>query len=347
MNVVSRLVQWQLGNRTSLLANMNVGLANGYQIGAWTVPWTVVAGSNASYFKPENVELYIEEGHLEITDPELARRISEVTTQQDKLKLLGKSSFHDGPTLGLLDIGETQKGDEEEPVLRIHLKRSNYFMFLAIVNRLDEKFTDTNGSLTTIRQKYISGNYKEPVPQLAPVFAIQMSLITNDGYFLVTKRASKGVAGYANHLAPAVNECLHPIKDKLLGEISILATVIRSAKEELNIEISESEIKFFTMGVDQAEYMYTLTGVIECKEFDKQMLSARLKQGAKEGFESDGYFFLGPDLGTCAKEMSQLSEQFKWAPYGVVCLTQAMVYKFASLRRVEEALTINPPKSNC
>lgn len=344
LSFLNRFFPTQENNNKSDFNSENAVVPNSYQIGQWSVPWTVVAGSNASYFKPENVELYIEEGHLEITDPELKKRIAEITERQENLRLVGKSQFHDGPTLGLLDISESQKGDEEEPVLKIHLKQSNYFMFLAIVNRLDEEFMDNDSILTTIRKKYISGNYKVPVPQLAPVFAIQMSLITSDGYFLVTKRASKGVAGYANHLAPAVNECLHPIKDKIKGKVSIIATVIRSAKEELNIEILESEIKFITMGVDEGEYMYTLTGIIECKDFDKEKLSIRLRQGAKEGFEADGHFFLGPDLNTCASEMTHLSEKYKWAPYGVVCLTQAMVHKFHSLQEVEEALTTNSPK---
>lgn len=320
---------------------MSLILSNNYKVGNWSVPWIVAFGSSDSYYKADQIHLYLEDGRLEIVEPELIKRIETISQQQSLLAKIGKDEFHDGPTLALMEVEEAELGDNEVPILRIHLKRSGYFNFMAIVSHLDEEFSDSPGQYTTLRKKYVTGDYRIPVPQLAPVFAIQMSLITSDGYFMVTRRASKGVTGYRNHLAPAVNESLHALKDYIGGNLSIVATTIRAAIEELNLEIDAESFKFFTLGVDEQEYMYTLTGVIELSSHTAEQLFSHLALGTKGNREVAGRYFLGPDLHQCAKQMSELSADFRWAPYGVVCLTQAMIYKFG-LNNVNEALKKYP-----
>jgi len=313
--------------------------SNHYTIGSWTVPWIVVFGSSTSFYMPNAVQLFLEEGRLEVTEPVLKKNIETITKEQKKLEAIGRNEFHDGPTLGLWEISEVEVGESERPILRIRLKKTNYFNFIAIVSNLDKEFLDVTGKTTTLRKKYINGDYSVPVPQLAPVFAIQMTVVTNDGYFMITRRASKGVIGYRNHLAPAVNESLHASKDYFDGKLSIVATVLRAAEEELNLVIEENNFKFFTLGVDENEYMYTLTGIISLDNYTANELNTHLARGTKGGKENANRYFLGPDVLTCARQMSDLSAEYKWAPYGVVCLTQAMMHIFGQAE-VDSALKI-------
>lgn len=315
-----------------------------FTIGGWKVPWVVVDGSNTSCYAPENIEVYLEPGTMRVEDIEIRTRIDLIEKEQEQLKIEGNSQLHDGPTLALVRVAHAQVGPLEDPVMKIHLKQSNYFMFLATVNRLDEVYFNENGVEDTLRKKYFTNSsFKQPIPHLASVFAVQMSLITSDGYYLVSKRATSGVVGYQGHLAPALNECIHPIKDYANGMISVLDTVKRAAADELNIDVKEEEIVFFTLGVDRVEYMYTLTGLITSK-YTKNDIQSRVSQGTREGFEFERHFYVGPSVGSAAKSMSDLSMDHKWAPYGVVCLIQAMIYRSNSLTTVEKALRKNPRK---
>ena len=59
-------------------------------------------------------------------------------------------------------------------------------------------------------------------------------------------------------------------------------TVKRGAAHELNIEVTDDEMVFFTVGVDPRYYMYTLSGLVRSKQFTRDQIVARRSLGSKE-----------------------------------------------------------------
>ena len=83
----------------------------------------------------------------------------------------------------------------------MRLRPSDYYTFLATAMSLDEKTVADKD--TTIRDKYLHHvAYDKPVPEFASAFAVQMTLVTSDGYIVVSTRETEGIVGYPGHLAP-------------------------------------------------------------------------------------------------------------------------------------------------
>jgi hypothetical protein len=156
----------------------------------------------------------------------------------------------------------------------------------------------------------------------------------------VVSKRSLEVGIDATLLAPAINECINPISDKdTRGTISVLATAKRGASHELNIEITEDEVVFFTIGADTRWYFYQLTGLIRSK-FSRDDIRARLSQGSAERWEAEKYLFIKNKPMDVAKFLNKSQE--KWTPYGIVCLMQTLISEFGT-PAVEHALEKYPP----
>lgn len=318
-----------------------------YRIGKWQVGWVVVDGSSSDPYKPKNVICQYDPLPLVLSPERQLKKTQIDKTQEEIEKIKGHREYHNGPTLALAGLGRGQIGDMEESLLILRLQPSDYYTFLATAISLNEEIVE-NGKKITVRNRYLRNlNYSSPIPEFASAFAIQMSVITSDGYIVVSKRATEGISGYAGYLAPAINECVNPISDRSVsGTISLIATTQRGASHELNIEIAEDEITFFTLGVDIQWYMYTLTGLICSKTFSKDDIQARRSIGSKEHWEANQYYFLQHDPEAIAKFMSEISRVEKWSPYGVVCITQTMIHEFG-LKVTERALSKYPPLKYC
>lgn len=299
-----------------------------FTLGRWHVPWVAIEGSSSDPYVPKNVICQLDPRPLSLPQ-ELQERKAAIENEQTAIEqTTGCRTLHNGPTLALDEIGRGQLGDLEEPVLILRLRPSDYYTFLATAMSLDEKTVAGNG--TTIRDKYLHHvAYDKPVPEFASAFAVQMTLITSDGYIMVSTRETEGIVGYPGHLAPAINECVNPVADRgASGTISLPMTVKRGAAHELNIEVTDDEMVFFTVGVDPRYYMYTLSGLVRSKQFTRDQIVARRSLGSKERWEASQLHFLPHDVNEVARFMSRPPEGARWSPYGHVCLAQTLISEF-------------------
>ena len=215
---------------------------------------------------------------------------------------------------------------------------------MATARSLYDPMQAEDGKTVTVFDRHLRNlNFASPIPEFASAFAIQTSVITKDGFIVVSKRATEGIDSYPGHLAPAINECVNPVSDRdASGAISLYATTRRGASHELNIDITEDELVFFTLGVDIRWYMYTLTGMVRSKSFTRDDLLRRRSVGSKEAWEAEKYYFLPFEPFEVAKFMREVSSTEKWAPYGVVCLIQTLISEFG-VKITERALNKYPP----
>lgn len=313
-----------------------------FRIGQWHVGWNVIEGSSSDPYTPNNVICQFDPTPLVLSaDRQLKKQ--QIEESQAKLaKANGSRLYHNGPTLALAGFARGQIGDMEESLLILRVRPSDYYTFLATAMSLDETIRIEHGKTTTVREKYLCNiRYDLPVPEFASALAVNLTVITSDGFIIVSKRAPE-VSGYAGYLSPAINECVNPASDRgANGTISLLATAQRGASYELNIEITESEVVFFTLGVDTRWYYYGVTGLIRSKSFSKDDIRTRQSLGSKEHWEASEYYFLPHDPDQVAKFMSKYSKIEKWNPIGVVCLVQTLVLEFG-IKTVERLLRKYP-----
>lgn len=317
---------------------------NQYRIGKWQVGWAVVEGSSSDPYTPENAICQFDPTPL-VLPPDRQQKKEQIEATQAKLeKTRGRREFHNGQTVALAGIGRGQIGDIEAPLLILRLRPSDYYTFLATASSIDDHIRANDGKTITVRDKYLRNlHYESPIPEFASAFPLNLSVITNDGYILMSKRAIEGIGGYADHIYPAINECVNPISDRSAsGTLSLFATAQRAASHELNIQIEEDELLFFTVGVDTRWYYYGLTGTIRSKTFSADDVVSRRSIGSKERWESNQLYFLPHDPERIAKWMREASKTDKWGPIGVVCLAQTMVLEFG-LRTTEKMLRKYPP----
>lgn len=312
-----------------------------FQVGKLRVKWVVCQGSAEFPYTHRNIRCIYDPTPLELPSDRQQKK-ARIDEEQKRLKDAGKPHFHPGPTVALDQIIQSQIGDLEEPVLTLRVRPSDYYTLLATAMSLDEQIETEYGGKITVRDRYLRNlHYERPIPEFASALSINLALVSNDGYILVSKRSSD-VGSDPNFMAPAINECVNPVRDQdANGIISIFATAKRGAKHELNIEIKEDELEFFTVGVDTRYYFYQLTGLIRSRSFSRDDIRARYSQSSTERWEAEKYQFIKFNPAEVAKFLSKSSE--RWTPYGIVCLIQALISEFG-ISEVERALATHPPK---
>ncbi|GIK43222.1 MAG: hypothetical protein BroJett011_70550 [Chloroflexota bacterium] len=315
-----------------------------FRIGKWHVGWIIIEGSSSAPYIPNNIFCRVDPRPLVLPPDRQQKKdsIEEVQAQLEKANQ--RREFHNGATVALAGVERGQIGYTEEPFLVLRLHPSDYYTFLATAMSLDEVILTDQGKTTTVRDKYLRNlNYRYPIPEFASAISINLSLITSDGFIVVSKRATEGIGGYQGYLVPPINECVNPISDRSAdGTVSLLTTAQRGASQELNIEITEDELVFFTLGVDTHQYFYEVTGLIRSKSFSRDDILARRSLGSKERWESEQLYFLRHDVEEVAEFMRNISKTDKWTPGGFVCLTQTLMVEFGT-KATEQALKKYPP----
>lgn len=289
-----------------------------YRIGKWCVDWFVIEGSSSDPYTPNNIICQFDPTPL-VLPPDRQQKKNLIEESQAKVeKTYGSRDFHNGPTLALGGFRRGQLGDMEEPLLNLQFRPSDYYTYLATAMSLDEPINIEQAKVITVRDKYLRNiRYETPIPEFASAFPINLNVITSDGYIVISKRAET-TGGYPDYIFPAINEIVNPVADRsAIGTMSLFTTAQRGASHELNIEIAEDELIFFTLGVDTRWYFYGLTGLIRSKTFSRDDILSRRSLGSKERWESPELYFLPHDPESIAKFMREISRTEKWDPLGL------------------------------
>jgi len=315
-----------------------------FRIGKWRTPWITVEGSSSDPYIPANVVCQLDPTPIALP-PERQREREKIEAVQSELEKSGSPrEYHDGPTVALAAVGRGQVGYTEAPFLALRLRPSAYYNYLATTMCLDDAFQE-EGSTDTVRSRYLRDlHYESPFAEFVGAFAINLAVITKDGFIVVAKRGTAGVFPYGGYISPAINECINPVSDRnASGTLSLFATAQRGANHELNIEITEDELVFFTLGVDVHWYSYLLTGMVRSKTVTCDDIKSRRTLGSKERWETEHLYFLPHDLDAAAKFMSESSKTERWSPVSIVCLTQTLIVEFGT-KKTERALSKYGPQ---
>jgi hypothetical protein len=153
---------------------------------------------------------------------------------------------------------------------------SDYFTLLATTRSLDLNLEDPPAVLT-LRQKYLQGHdFSQPIAFLANGFGVALIILTREGRFIFIRR-SQDVSVRKGELDVSVVEGVHPLLDHATSYAgpNLFNTAIRGAKEELGVDLSQSNICFLGFGVDIVYYDWGLVGLAHSSLTAKQILENR------------------------------------------------------------------------
>jgi hypothetical protein len=221
-------------------------------------------GTGNYVFKKENVRCVFDRKEVVLPEDLENIRIGIELTQIELAKKAKKEHWN-SDLLGLKSFVRGRTDDEKNLSLNLIFYLSNYYRNLATGGSLSTKvFDDISGNFVTVRQKYLDHAYwEEVVPILAAAFGVALSVITNDNFLLVAKRASTGMGSWRGHYHCAMNEGLNT-EDFVDGEPDLFETARRGLKEELGITDNEVlDLRFLTFGYDTINYQWGLHGMVK------------------------------------------------------------------------------------
>lgn len=314
------------------------------QIGNWRTNSIVLEGTGVQTYKPENIICHLDPTHIQLpTDLQAIKE--KVETQQNKLKnQYGVPTFYNGPMVAFIDYNFSRTTFQEDPILSLRFKLTDYYSFLATSLSLNEMVSDDNSSSITVREKHLRRtDFRRPLPYLATSFGINMTLVTKDGYFVLAKRGQRGVSSYQGMFTVPILESVNPYLDlNDRKQIDLFTTAKRGAHEELGIEVEIDEIKFFALQVDTLWYMYGMTGAIFTEHFTRDDVIARRSTGTKDKWEADDLRYIKFNPQSVSQAMKEMGGDSQINPSAFASIIHTLISEFGTIE-VEKAFTKTGP----
>ncbi|WML46708.1 hypothetical protein RCG23_13750 [Neobacillus sp. PS3-34] len=239
---------------------------------------------------------YLKNGVNVVLDSEpilLPSEIQEICTNE--YESVSRKAKWNGTLFTLQDYRIDRTHDENNMVIQLDFKKSNYYTFSTLNLNLDKSREELNSQ--TIRQTYLSMNdtsevVEEVVPFLANGFGIAVLVFTKDNKFILSRRSMQCNARpgeYDVTIVESVNE-----KD-IIGsnKMDLYNTVTRGIEEELGLSIQKEKVTFLGFGVDMDYYQWNMVGIVDLSKdyMSDEILNAR-SMGAEGKWENKEFIAL-------------------------------------------------------
>jgi|GEM_PF-6973806 len=177
------------------------------------------------------------------------------------------------------DAGFRQMVDgEETPLLRLRFGPTDYFTQIV---------TDLNTS-DPIRNRYAEATNiaERPVPEFASILGVNLSLITADGYLIVSERSRHAYLAAGRLHTSVAENILRPTDAGLNGAPDPFRAAARGAYEELGIRIDFQKLEFGAFGVEPTLCQYSLFAAQRILQTRDDILKLRSIGAPKDKWES-------------------------------------------------------------
>ncbi len=147
---------------------------------------------------------------------------------------------------------------KEVPVLRLKFGPTDYFT---------QMITDLNIG-NPARERYAKAAIvtERPVPEFATILGVNLNVVTQDGYLIITERSSHAVvAGGRLHTSVGEN-LLRPLDAGPSGAPDPIHCAIRGAQEELGITLNHEDVAFSAFTVIPDLCQYSLISTIQIQQ---------------------------------------------------------------------------------
>ncbi|WP_328416119.1 hypothetical protein OG470_25415 [Micromonospora sp. NBC_00389] len=302
--------------------------ASGFEFGGATSPFMIVAGDGTEAIKEELVHLVVSDEPIELP-AELAAWRSEIAAEEQARKTSGSPHHWNGDCFAVEKLVEERTARDEEVEIFLHLRRTDYYSFLAS-QHLDRRFRDG----TTPRSRYI-----DPVGhRRAPVFmslslGTSVLVITTDNHVLICQRGPD-VGSRPLHWGVSADEGLSARLDSPSGlPPRIHAAARRGLCEELSLEDHEYRLALLGFTIDTERHQWDSVFVAYAHDLSSEQLDRRLQRSGKDrGLEIESWEFAPFTVRSVLQRLHGGWPTRAWTPVAPVALYLALVHEYGRWR---------------
>ncbi|MHA1680293.1 MAG: toll/interleukin-1 receptor domain-containing protein [Promethearchaeota archaeon] len=278
--------------------------------------WITVDGNGIRSYTPENVSMKVTHKDHPLPPP-LKKLREQIEKENEDKKARGESGSWNGPKYAMNAYTVERTIPDEHMRIRISLRMSDYYNFLATVGSFD-KVVDKG---RTSRELFLSTVKAQNllIPELAHGIGTCLLALTSDDYFLFTRR-STDVGPRKNEFDVSIIEGIQPqidINDRGLPDV--FKAITRGTWEELGVEISRDDVVLLGFGVDMHYYQWNFIGYVNLSKTKEEITKALELRPDK--FESKIFYFVKADPSTVIK---YLENKTIWAS-GLITIFWSLV----------------------
>lgn len=282
--------------------------------GSMKTTWLVKDGTGEREYYRDNIVSHYQNIELELP-PEIQQIKEQIAREEKAKKLRGEASFWNGIRYSLDKFVITRTTHEENPILDFWFRPSDYYTYLATNQRLDRD--------TALREKYFQTDWQQPIGLFANTFSVYLSVITDDGYLIITQRGLN-VGSRPGELNISANEGLSREKDHVEGKPDLYKLGSRAIYEELGIKKSYPYLKYLSFGVDIMLGHWAIIGTVKLPE-NREFVERRRRSGVEDKWENTGIYFIEFELETVIDYVLNSSP---WSPGAIACIYHTLVHEF-------------------
>lgn len=246
------------------------------------------------------------------------------------------SAIYNSPGLRLVSFSASRVGAEERPSLDLQFCDTDYYRNLVSDQRLDFKFENSDGTITTLRSKYCATEdlRVKPFSGNACHFGVQLAVVTSDSRLVIPLRGNTAIA--PGTVSPSVAEGALPSADiGPAGQYLPHLTALRGLREELGIA-DEPFINWLSFGVNPITAQYGLVGLTHVDAtFDEvsELFQLNIVKDQWENSTLSGVQFTPEGFAQFVEQRPEL----EWSPFALIAFTHALLAE-NPWRRVRNAL---------
>ena len=300
-----------------------------FSFGHLETTWIVVDGDGTEEYKQNNIRTHFESQPDTLPD-DLAARREHIQKQQEENRQHGRPFQWNGERYSFDRFIISRSPTEEENMLDLWFKPSDYYTFLATNQSLKEE---------SLREKYLKeADWQSPVRFFSNSFGVSLVVITSDHHTVFTQRG-KSLGSRPGEYNISVSEGLSKSLDhNAHGQApDIFHCASRGITEELGLcqpeDFKSSDILLLSLGVDTLYSLWGLRGMVKINQTIEEV-TKRWNSGVKDKLENARIHPIKFDLNTI---VPFVFSHDPWTPSALVCLYHTLVHEFGR-KNVDEAI---------
>ncbi|MGW3961683.1 hypothetical protein ACWED2_17805 [Amycolatopsis sp. NPDC005003] len=299
----------------------------GFAIGTLRTSVVLIEGDGTQVIDEQAVEVVVDPGSVELP-ADVARLREEVIERQGASAAAGRQAHWNGPTYAVSGFSVQRLGVDELPGVRLRVKGTDYFTFLA-TQQLDRELP----SGETLRDKYVTPFPVTEVPDfMCASFGTYVAVVTADRKAVFAKR-SKTVGAFPGLWDASANEGLSRSLDSHGRTPPGLYDVARRGlREELGLDRSEYHLELLAFDVDRATNQWGCMFTASLHELTAAQLAERRTRGVADKWEHDEWEFVRFQPSDVVSHLLRPDRREQWTPVAPALFHLALVRHFGRAR---------------
>lgn len=229
------------------------------------------------------------------------------------------------------DAGFRQMVDGEETLLlRLRFGPTDYFTQIVTDLNTSDPIRNSYAETTNIAER--------PGPEFASILGVNLSLITADGYLIVSERSRHAYLAAGRLHTSVAENILRPIDAGLNGAPDPFRAAARGAYEELGIRIDFQKLEFGVFGVEPTLCQYSLFAAQRIPQTRDDILKSRSIGVPKDKWESTRLVFVPFTPDEFAAFVADTHE--RWLHIGLAAAILGLWQVGHSLAEIDAAFSI-------